>query len=91
MSEKWECLLCGKEIDMWDEKCPYCGENQFGEKNEYYPTALHCAKAKKILNKKQIKTRKKKKVFTDTEKLMFGLYPKAYKNILKLKVFGKMK
>ena len=31
------CLMCGKTIGMWDKACKYCGANQFGDSNEFYP------------------------------------------------------
>lgn len=31
------CLMCGKTIGMWDKTCKYCGANQFGDSNEFYP------------------------------------------------------
>ena len=96
MSEKWECLLCGKEIGMWDKKCPHCGQNQFGDNNEYYPTAFHCAKAKKILNGQNKKKAKKLSLFFDPiysleERLALGLYPKdeSYKMSLISLILGR--
>lgn len=90
MSNHW-CLHCGKTIALWEEKCPYCGTNQFGENNEYAPDAKSYDMARKALYGTPQKVRQKKKepMFTDLQILMFGLYPKGFKEILKLKVFWK--
>ncbi len=93
MSDKKYCLLCGKKIGMWDKQCQYCGENQFGENNEYYPTGRHMSEAEKMFTKKKQKpVKEREEMFNDTEKLMFGMYAnEEHKKLLKLKVFGKLK
>lgn len=89
MSGTWFCLKCGYNMGIDKDVCPKCGCQKYGENNEYAPTLTDYAKAKRILfGSKPIK-RQKKEMFTDTQKLMFGLYPKGFKEILKLKVFGR--
>lgn len=90
MSENW-CLQCGKTIGLWEEKCPYCGTNQFGENNEYKPNAKSYAMARKALNMNNDNRQKNKNRFTDEERLALGLHPKdeGYKMSLISKILGK--
>lgn len=48
MAGEWFCSECGQTIDMFDAKCKYCGANQFGENNEYYPDKKMMRKAEKF-------------------------------------------
>lgn len=90
MSGTWFCYNCDENIGD-AKRCPYCGYSRNGEEDEYAPDAKSYAMARKALYGEPPKTKRKKKqpMFTDLQKLMFGLYPKEYKEILKLKVFGK--
>lgn len=91
MAEKNFCLLCGKTIGMWDKVCPYCGERQFGEHDEYYPTARDIRKAKRMLSQGGKKKRGKEPVFTDEEILATDLYPndEGYRMSLISRILGK--
>lgn len=88
MSGTWFCYNCDENIGD-AEKCPYCGCSRNGVEDQYAPTQRDYAKAKKVLYGEKPTKRQKKEMFTDTEKLMFGLYPKGFKELLKLKVFGR--
>ena len=46
------CLMCGKTIGMWDKACKYCGANQFGDNNEFYPDEKSLEAAKKLLQRR---------------------------------------
>ena len=74
------CKHCGNGVWMTSSlmECPYCGKTDFIE----YGSNVK-------VNIKPNYKKPKKEMFTDTEKLMFGLYPKGFKELLKLKVFGR--
>ena len=42
------CLQCSATIGIFDKQCKYCGANQFGENNEYYPDEKMMRKAEKF-------------------------------------------
>ena len=85
------CLQCGKRIEKWDKQCKYCGANQFGINNEYYPDAKAFRDAKKLMAGQQLPSRKQRKGFTDEEILATGLYPKdeGYKMSLISRILGR--
>lgn len=71
----WSCLQCGKDIDMFEEICPHCGTNQYGEHEEYKPTAETYHQINRLFKHKGVK-QKKKRGFSEEEILALGLYPK---------------
>ena len=83
------CLQCREPIDVFDVKCKYCGTNQYGENNEFYPTKRAMKEAKKILNGRS--KNKNKRCLTDEEILALGLYPddEGYKMSLISRILGK--
>lgn len=96
MNEGRFCLLCGKTIGMWEKQCPYCGEKQFGENDEYYPDEKSMKSARQILeNRGKTANSRKRKIlkptYSDEEKLTLGLYPKdkGYKMSLISKILSK--
>lgn len=93
MENQWSCLQCGGSIGMWDMKCCHCGTNQFRENNEYAPTPQSDAMARKLVNKNNIKNKRKYKrsLYTEEERLALELYPKdeGYKLSLISRIFGK--
>lgn len=91
MSGTWFCLDCGYNMGTDKDVCPSCGYPKYGKNNKYAPDAESYDMARKALYREipKVKSKKKEPMFTDLQKLMFGLYPKGFKEILKLKVFGK--
>lgn len=91
MADTHFCLSCGKTIGMWDKQCKYCGANQFGDNNEFYPDAQSMREAKRILNGQKQKPIRQRKGLTDEEILAAGLYPKdeGYKMSLIARILGK--
>ena len=85
------CLDCGKRIGRWDKQCKYCGINQFGANNEYYPDAKAFRDAKKFVAGQQARPKKRSKGITDEEILATGLYPKdeGYKMSLISRILGR--
>lgn len=88
MSNKKFCLQCGRQIDFFEKKCKYCGTNQYGKNNEYYPSDKFIRKVEKQL-KKQSKQRDEG--LSEEEILALGLYPKdeSYKLSLISIILGK--
>ena len=81
---------------MLDKECKYCGEKQFGENDEFYPTDKAMAESKRLLSKqgKQTFCKRSKPMFSDEEILALGLYPKKdkfYKESLILRIVNKDK
>ena len=81
------CLLCGKEIGMWDKTCKYCGEKQFGENNEFFPDE----KAKQMLTFKAPKSKKKKQGLTIEEIFFAKMHPddEMYRKTLEFEILTK--
>lgn len=91
MSNKRSCLLCGKKIDCWDKTCMYCGTNQFGKNNEFYPDEKALRQAKRMLAFKEPKQKKKKSGLTTEEIFFAGMHPKddLYRKVLELDILSK--
>ncbi len=91
MSDMTFCLLCGENIGIWDKICPYCGEHQFGENDEFYPTEENMHKARKILAEQNKSVKKQRKGFTEEEILALGLHPQdeGYKMSLISRILGR--
>lgn len=91
MSDKWPCIECGRLIGKWDKVCKYCGEKQFGDNDEYYPTDESMELAARLLGTGQKHKEPKQKGFSDEEILALGLYPKdeGYKMSLISKILNK--
>lgn len=89
MSDKWSCLQCGKEIGRRDKTCMYCGTNQFGENNEFYPDEKAMLQVKRML---AFNAPKQKKIGLTTEEIFFaGMHPKddLYRKVLELEILSK--
>ncbi|MBQ8212252.1 MAG: hypothetical protein IJZ27_06970 [Treponema sp.] len=94
MADTCFCLLCGKKIGMWDKQCKYCGANQFGENNEFYPDEKAVQQAGALLNSRNTvspKIQKRRKGFTVEEQFFFGLGPKdkMYRKGLEMEILTK--
>lgn len=85
------CLFCSESIDIFAKKCKYCGENQYGDNNEYAPTPQSDAIARRILYGSTNMRRRKTRSYTNKERLVLGLYPKdeGYKMSLISRILGK--
>lgn len=60
MADDWSCIFCAKPIGMWDKTCKYCGEKQFGENDEYYPTEESMNLARQLLQTQQVEAQQMK-------------------------------
>lgn len=94
MADTWNCLLCGKKIGIWDKQCKYCGANQFGENNEFYPDEKAMQQAGALLNSRNTvppKSKNERKGFTVEEQFFFGLGPKdkMYRKGLEMEILTK--
>lgn len=92
MSDTRFCLQCGKPIGLFDKSCKYCGTNQFGENNEFYPDEKIAKQAKHLLSSTaNLKHKQKWNGYTDEEILALGLYPqnKNYKMSIISRILGR--
>jgi CRISPR/Cas system CSM-associated protein Csm3 (group 7 of RAMP superfamily) len=98
MGYKDRCLMCGKEIDSDLLQCPYCGHNQYGQNNEYYPDEKAVKAAKAVLQNNQSsrlfgKKQKKEKppIFSEEECFLYGIHPndKLYRKFMELDILSK--
>ena len=99
------CLMCGKTIGMWDKTCKYCGENQFGDSNEFYPDEKSIKAAKMLLKRQSnideegffcrifgSKPRKEKQpIFSEEECFLYGIHPddEMYRKTMELDILSK--
>lgn len=99
------CLMCGKTIGIWDKTCKYCGANQFGDNNEFYPDdkSIKIARILQtqhdvgisdgifsgIFQKKPKKT--KGPIFTKEECFLYGIHPddETYRKTMELDILSK--
>ena len=99
------CLMCGEKIDSDLLECPYCGEKQYGENNEYYPNEKSRKDAKMILQGQNnaeaegffsrlfgSKQKKEKQpIFSEEECFLYGIHPKdeTYRKTMELDILSK--
>lgn len=91
MSDTNFCLQCGKPIGLFAKTCKYCGTNQFGENNEFYPDKKTAKQTKQLLKSNANRKKQKWQGYTDEEILALGLYPqnKNYKMNIISQILGR--
>ncbi len=72
-----DCINCEKELDFFQEVCPYCGERQYDDEIEQ--------------GRKMISSKREKFEFSNEEVLALGLYPndEGYKMSLISQIVGR--
>lgn len=96
------CLMCGKKIDSDSLKCPYCGERQYGENNEFYPDEKSMRAATAILQGQQsggaeglldrlFRKKQKQPIFSEEECFLYGIHPndEMYRKTMELNILSK--
>jgi len=76
-----KCIECKKIINVLDEKCPYCGANQYDDVPTKEPTAIQLRRGKK----------EKKPMFSEEKCLVYGIHPndETYRKVMELNVLSK--
>ena len=88
------CLQCSATIGVFDKQCKYCGTNQFGENNEFYPDEKMMRKAKKFWGSIFSSKKKKKEKSTGLsveQQFIMGIHPndEMYRRTLEFEILTK--
>ena len=99
------CLMCGEKIDSDLLECPYCGEKQYGENNEYYPDKKSIKAARALLQEQnnvdtegffgrvfgRKQKNEKKPIFSEEECFLYGIHPddETYRKTIELDILYK--
>lgn len=94
------CLMCGEKIDSNLLECPYCGEKQYGDNNEFYPNKSTMKAAKTLVQREQSGgllgrilggNKKQTAVLSEEECLLYGVHPddETYRNTIELDVLSR--
>lgn len=75
-----KCIDCGKKIGALDEKCPYCGAEQYDDEP--------------VVNVQSTRTKpkgSKRPVFSEEECLVYGIHPddELYRKTIELNVLSR--
>lgn len=95
MADTKFCLQCSKKIGMFDKQCKYCGTNQYGENNEFYPDEKAMKQVAKMFGATVISQARPKKQkyqgLTAEEQLITGIHPddEMYRKTLEMEVLSK--
>lgn len=105
MADTRFCLMCSKKIGIWDKTCKYCGANQFGDNNEFYPDEKSIKAAKMLLQgQNNVATegffsrlfgskqkKEKQPMFSEEECFLYGIHPKdeMYRKTMELDILSK--
>lgn len=95
MAETRFCLQCRATIGIFDKQCKYCGTNQFGENNEFYPDRKAMRMAKKFLKAITSKKKTKKKIknagLSVEQQFFMGVHPddEMYRRTLEHEILTK--
>ena len=76
-----KCIECRKKINVLDDKCPYCGANQYDDVPTRESTSVQLRRGKK----------EKKPIFSEEECLIYGIHPKVelYRKTMELNILSK--
>lgn len=102
MSYLHSCLMCGEKIDSDIMECPYCGEKQYGENNEFYPdekvikAAMAIMEGRQPVKKEDFASRslgkkQKQPIFSEEECFLYGIHPndEMYRKTMELNILSK--
>lgn len=101
MADTRFCIQCSKTIGIWDKSCKYCGTNQFGENNEFYPDEKSMGKARAIIQSQTtvdtgfferfFRKKQKQPMFSEEESFLYGIHPndEIYRKTMELDVLSK--
>lgn len=79
--ENMKCIECRKNINVLDDKCPYCGVNQYDD------TPIKESITVQVQNGKN----KKQSIFSEEECFIYGIHPKdeLYRKTMELSILSK--
>jgi len=76
-----KCIECRKKINVLDDKCPYCGANQYDDIPVKEPVMIQFRRGKT----------EKTPLFSEEECLVYGIHPndEMYRKTMELNVLSK--